>query len=365
MREGCPSRGGLEIACYTDAHIAEERAEFGPYLLLNPRRDFDELIFQRLGAARFGLVLRVELHRQINDPDDYIDADWEQTDHAVFHGGDAGQELASLVSLALGVRLRVSGISREFDPDGDPRGHPHGFDDQVPYLPPPYRNPILPYTSTGPARLDTCHQLLLAYPSLSAAQARALVRAARSYQEGLWVADTDPRQAWLRLVGAIEAAERQWFRDQEQIGLSKELKKIKRRTTKRFVNFVMAFPLKPPQRRPKALRLDWSQMEDHLTVIYDKRSRDLHDGIPFPLPMCQPPYRSARGIASEIPDFPALTAWTLADAPMLLQTFEYIVRNVLHAWWSTLAPGGSGSLRSPVVPGQGHDRFVGMSTVAA
>ena len=268
MREGCPSRGGLEIACYTDAHIAEERAEFGPYLLLNPRRDFDELIFQRLGAARFGLVLRVELHRQINDPDDYIDADWEQTDHAVFHGGDAGQELASLVSLALGVRLRVSGISREFDPDGDPRGHPHGFDDQVPYLPPPYRNPILPYTSTGPARLDTCHQLLLAYPSLSAAQARALVRAARSYQEGLWVADTDPRQAWLRLVGAIEAAERQWFRDQEQIGLSKELKKIKRRTTKRFVNFVMAFPLKPPQRRPKALRLDWSQMEDHLTVIY-------------------------------------------------------------------------------------------------
>jgi hypothetical protein len=30
--------------------------------------------------------------------------------------------------------------------------------------------------------------------------------------------------------------------------------------------------------------------------------------------------------------FPPVTAWTLAEAPMLLQTFEYIVRKVLHAW---------------------------------
>jgi hypothetical protein len=334
MRDGRLSQGGLEVACYTDAQIVDDRAEFGPYLLLNPRRDFDQLLSRRPGVARLGLVLRLELHREI-DHGDFLDSDWDQTDQAVFHGGDAAQELAGLVSLALGIRLRASGISREFDPEGDPRGYPYGFDEQVPYLPPPYRNPILPYTATGSARLDTCRQLLLAYPSLSAAQARALVRAARSYQEGLWIADTDPRQAWLRLVGAVEAVERQWFRDQEQIGLTKELKNIKGRTTKRFVNFVMTFPLKPPRRRPKALRLNWSQMENHLTVIYDKRSRDLHDGIPFPLPMCQPPYRSARGIASEIPDIPPVTAWTLADAPMLLHTF---VRNALHAWWSTLAP---------------------------
>jgi len=314
--------------------MAGDRAEFGPYLLLNPRRDLGELAFQRLGAARLGLVLRLELHQRIDDPDDYLDADWDQTDHAVFHGGDAGQELASLVSLALGVRLRASGISREFDPDGDPRGYPHGFDEQVPYLPPPYRDLILPYTASDSARLDTCRQLLLAYPSLSAAQARALVRAARSYQEGLWIADTDPRQAWLRLVGAVEAAAQQWYRDQGQVGGATK----KLGATKKFVNFVMTFQPEPPQSRPRSRRLNWSQMPEHVKVIYDKRSRDLHDGIPFPLPMCQPPYRSARGIASEVPDLPPVTAWTLADAPMLLQTFEYIVRNALHAWWGTLAP---------------------------
>jgi hypothetical protein len=267
MRDGRLSRGGLEIACYTDAHIVEDRAEFGPYLLLNPRRDFNQLLSQRLGVARLGLVLRLELHREVDD-DAYLDGDWDQIDQAVFHGGDAAQELASLVSLALGIRLRASGISREFDPEGDPRGYPHGFDEQVPYLPPPYRHPILPYTATGPAHLNTCRQLLLLYPSISAAQARALVRSARSYQEGLWIADNDPRQAWLRLVGAVEAAERQWFSDQEQIGLTKELKKIKRRTTKRFVNFVMNFKPKPPRRRPQTLQLNWSQMDDHLNVIY-------------------------------------------------------------------------------------------------
>jgi hypothetical protein len=342
MRDERP-QGGFEIACYTDAPM-DGQTKFGPHLLLTPYRDFDVRFFERRGTAHLGLVLRMDLYRQADDPDHYVDSDWEQTDSAVFHGGDPGQELASLISLALGVRLRAIGISRAFDPEtpgSDPRGYPYGFDERAPYLPPPYREPILPYTAMGPVHVDTCRPLLLAYPSLSAAQASALVRAARSYQEALWIADTDPRQAWLRLVGAVEAAERQWFSDQEQIGLTKKLKSIKRSSTKRFVNFVMSFKLRPPPRRPRSTdqRLNWSQMADHLEVIYNKRSRDLHNGIPFPVPMCQPPYRSARGgIASEIPDFPPVTAWTLADAPMLLHTFEYIVRNTLHAWWSTMAP---------------------------
>lgn len=199
----------------------------------------------------------------------------------------------------------------------------------------------MPYTAMGAVHLNVCRPMLLVYPNLSAAQASALVRAARSYQEGLWIADNDPRQAWLRLVGAVEAAERQWFSEQEEAGSTKELKSIKKRSTKRFVHFVMTFKPKPPTRRPRATTqcLDWSRMDDHLKVIYDKRSRDLHSGIPFPPPMCQPPYRSARRIiASEVPDFPPVSPWTAEDAPMRLHMFEYIVRQTLHAWWSTMAP---------------------------
>jgi phosphopantetheinyl transferase len=51
--------------------------------------------------------------------------------------------------------------------------------------------------SAGAALLDI-------YPRLSARQARALVRAARSYQDTLWIADSDRRLAWLRLVTATE-----------------------------------------------------------------------------------------------------------------------------------------------------------------
>jgi len=38
------------------------------------------------------------------------------------------------------------------------------------------------------------------------ADAVALVRSARAYEDGLWVADGDPQLAWLRLIGAVELA---------------------------------------------------------------------------------------------------------------------------------------------------------------
>lgn len=228
-----------------------------------------------------------------------------------------------------GIRLRVKGISRSFDPDGDPRGYPHEFDQQVPYLPPPRWQAILPYTARDSVDLSTSRPLLLTYPTLSSAQAIALVRAARSYQEALWIAESDARQAWLRLVGAVEAATQEW-----PIG------RRPRRPMQRFIEFVSRFRPPRPRRRPTPeQRLDWTRIPEHMEAIYNLRSRDLHDGIPFPPPMCRPPYLWMRGVASEIPQFARQSTWTLADAPMMLHTFEYIVRRALQAWWDRMASG--------------------------
>ena len=44
-----------------------------------------------------------------------------------YHGGQVADELASLVSLALGVRLENGGLTRVFELDGDPHGQPIGY----------------------------------------------------------------------------------------------------------------------------------------------------------------------------------------------------------------------------------------------
>lgn len=41
---------------------------------------------------------------------------------------------------------------------------------------------------------------------LSATDAVAVLRAARLYQQGIWIADDDPSQAWVQLVSALETA---------------------------------------------------------------------------------------------------------------------------------------------------------------
>jgi hypothetical protein len=147
-----------------------------------------------------------------SDPDDYLDLEWEQEDPDVYHGGNAWEELAALLSLLLGIRLRAGGILRVFqladDADNggyDARGYPHEMG-PPPYLPRPTMFPMLPGISDYTRYVDFSPVSLLdTYKRLSARQARALVRSARSYREAIWIADSDPRQAWLRLVTAVEA----------------------------------------------------------------------------------------------------------------------------------------------------------------
>ena len=88
--------------------------------------------------------------------------------------------------------------------------------------------------------------------------------------------------------------------------------------------------------------MDKVELRASMNKIYDYRSRALHGGIPFPAPMCEPPY------SDESWDAPAETplglaahrmggVWVAKDMPLLLHTFEYMVRRVLLKWWATLA----------------------------
>jgi hypothetical protein len=70
-----------------------------------------DTILRLAGQPRMGLVLRVEQYLG-EYLDEYVDPAWEQQDPQNYHGGVAWEELAALVSLALGVRLRAGGVLR-------------------------------------------------------------------------------------------------------------------------------------------------------------------------------------------------------------------------------------------------------------
>jgi hypothetical protein len=86
--------------------------------------------------------------------------------------------------------------------------------------------------------------------------------------------------------------------------------------------------------------MEWAQLEDTLHVLYDHRSRDLHGGIPFPEPLCSPPFLDDDGVPTET--FPGLSAssggasWPARQLPMYLHTFVYVSGEVLRRWWLSL-----------------------------
>jgi len=206
--------------------------------------------------------------------------------------------------------------------------------------------------------------------SLTPGQAVALVRAARSYQEAMWIAEGAPETAWLLFVSAVEIAANQWrAEDEDPVGRLRasrtggEVERLLRErggddgdefvaqvaalladsmgATKKFTDFMMTFLPDPPAERPHEFyQLSWESpdMKKILAKVYGYRSDALHGGIPFPAPMCAAPHQHD-GLAAETPGtaHSALGAvWTKKDLPMLLHTFEYIVRRALLKWWQSM-----------------------------
>jgi hypothetical protein len=184
------------------------------------------------------------------------------------------------------------------------------------------------------------------------------------FQQALWYADADAQIAWLLLVGAVEAAAETWTPPSvtalERLRLAwPELEAVLERgdpvvaeqsakmlagqvrVTRRFLAFLGTFLPPPPDERPtEAWRLDWGDMEDKLRTIYRHRSKALHAGVPFPLPMCQAPREEPDGGWEELPSGLAThvgdAVWPVASTPMLLHVFAHIVAGALCGWWRTL-----------------------------
>jgi len=355
---GLPSSGAEEFPLFTDApHVTGSLLDgHGPYQLLN----LTPLPFS--GALHPALLLRVEWHME----EDPASPDWHKTDTETYHGGGLSDEIAALVSLSIGIRLRAGGATREFAPDGDPRGVPHAcnLDGNPALLKPARAVPVLP----GALGTHCLHDALLVkhFCDLEPEDAVAVVRAARLYQDAVWIAESQPELSWLLLVSAVEAAAGHW-RGQTETPLERlraskpELEPVLKAaggcahvlevakliapyvgSTRKFVDFILHFLPDPLSERPQQYaQIPWDpkSMDEAMRTIYDWRSRALHCGVAFPLPMCRPPVRR-EGALSEKPIASAVAAqdavWVAEDTPMLLHAFEHIVRGALLRWWGSM-----------------------------
>ena len=340
----------LEFPLFTDALVIEE-ANFGPYAFLNTEDFRDDIV-------RTAIVLRYaacdyEAHREQRT------CDKSRTE--LYHGGYAQDELAALASLILGIRLSAGSVSREFKLKGDPLGRPTELGSRdKPFFRTP-RNYVIPSTASGQHNLQDL-QRIEELKDVSQKKAVAIIRSARMYQQALWVAESEPSMTWLLMVSALETAANEWQRAKgdpvERLKESKPelhkylsslsddsiLKKVAEGVadslgnTKKFVSFVQAFrPDPPPQRPTERFQFPWDDENwtKALKTIYGYRSNALHEGIPFPAPMCSPPIRrSDLGVCGEFPtDLEKGATWIRADLPVHLHVFEYVTRNVLLKWW--------------------------------
>ena len=354
-----------EYPLFSDAHLTDVFEEdCGPY-------QFIHLVGQlaECGIARPKFILRFSRHIEV----DISVEDMQKKRDDIYHGGNPVDEIAALASLALGVRLKAGGQTREFrvGENDDPRGVPMVFGSiRDPVIPVGNSSLILPKSCGSYMHRNIRQELkpFAKFPKISNSDATALVRAARLYQDALWIAESEPSLAWLMFVSAMEAAANHW---RNSLGnpsdivkeLDPDLYKIAKGTketdsankvicraaktlkaTKKFIDFSMNFRPPPPPERPehKWAQHSWKRKKFRATLskIYDHRSRALHDGLPFPAPMCQPPVIYSRHDLPEIPlglgASSGYSTWPAKETPILLHTYEYIVRGSLLKWWNSM-----------------------------
>jgi hypothetical protein len=258
---------------------------------------------------------------------------------------------------------------RRFEPRLDLKGRPEEIGDQtMPVFFAP-RNYIIPGVATGEHSMEGLH-ILQSLPDLIPSQVNTLIRAARLYQDALWLCETEPEFSWLLFVSALESAANEWQLDMgasiERLEISKpDLYEIlvahedktllplvadtfapTMGATKKFRDFCMGFvPAAPPERPADWAQFPWdnAHLKKAIEKIYHYRSKALHDGRPFPAPMCSVPYRDPSWSAPS----EAMTAqgthqmgstWMKKDIPFHLHVFEYITRETIMGWWRSLLP---------------------------
>lgn len=249
-------------------------------------------------------------------------------DSDAYHGGLIGDEIAALVTLSLGVRLRCAGTSQTSGIHDSEQHEPIYF--RVPLLlrPGGVNTEHIPAALSREADLGLL-QRLTSFPTIDEGAQVELVRASRAYASALWWVNEDPNQAWLQLVTAAEIAanhrpttslpptklvEDLWPElwealasggEQTRIAVCKQVAN-QMRATRKFIDFIVQCAPDPVEPRPTFGAIEWDQMESHARIIYKQRSQALHGGKPFPMPMLQEARVEADGAATE--GFSALNA---------------------------------------------------------
>lgn len=353
--------GGSEYPFYSDVQVLGEiQDNLGPYALLNA------LPFGNGNSAEIAVIFRA-FHYEAPTLIQNASLPFKTVDDS-YHGGWLAEELAALTSLALGVRMKSGDAIRRFD-GRDPLGtYQSAWLRSTPSLSFRKGKPMVPMPRH--ASLNDIQGRLKTIPTLDADLFKELIRAARSYQDALWLAESEPHLSWLILVSALEISANAHItirgtpsENLEEFkpeladlvrnsggdflldAVSEQLKSLFS-ATKKFLEFCKEFAPPPPAVRPEMAyhRIDWTwpELKKTLNKVYELRSRALHAGYPFPAPMCTPP----EWYENDAPSEKAITAlavqtqgaqWVPNDAPITLNTFAYFVRGALLNWWDHLA----------------------------
>jgi len=351
--DGLSSIEHFEDELYSDVTFTGDPVQLGPYKL--------SLVHRWPQQTPMGLSLLLEGDIHINLISDLVvDRELAPTDKTNYYGGTLSDEIASLVSLELGVRLRYAGCRMT-----------SGFNGNGPILfaVAPFNRPgasaveVVPFVMSREPRLDHLH-LTAKFANLDESDQRAVVRAAMSYSSAVWWANQDPGQAWLQLVTALEVAGKhkqakkydhaavieaadpdlwtllQQVDDPVRTALVKKLAGPLR-ATQTFKHFVASHAPEPPQVRSTWDQVDWDDLETSAGTIYRHRSDWLHQGVPLPMPLIETrTHTDSQGTPAEVPMGNSSGShgaiWEKEEYPMTLSMFEYIARGALLKWWGEL-----------------------------
>jgi hypothetical protein len=342
-----PSPWISELYLYSDAHFIADAEKIGPYAFLNT------IAHGGIGSEN---LLKPSIALRFRHCIENSHPNMTSSNFGHYHGGTEFDEIAAIVSLELGCRIQAGPVVREFAPDSDPLGRPMQLHlHKVPTLPRLSTRPLIPRLS-GQRDLRDLYVIKRLF-ELSDEESVAFIKAARLYQQAVWVADTNPELSWILLVSAIEAVMQ--LGQVAPIGNVAELRKSYAKataqisdeqlspladalaglfgSTRKFVAFLVEFFPPPPPDRPSFSQFVFSKpsIRQAATKIYKYRSMALHGGVAFPGPMCTAPMNLDKGI-EEIPSGLAAyskgATWMKSDLPCHLHIFEHLVRGSLLNW---------------------------------
>ncbi|MCB2178187.1 MAG: hypothetical protein KQH57_20455 [Actinomycetales bacterium] len=358
-----PETENFEDEAHSDRQFTGGPVRLGPTTLHTVIRESESM-----GPA---VILHTGIHMHLM-PEPVVDGGLAPADSSAYHGGTMSDEIAALIALELGARLRVAGTRQLSGVHDNSPAAPIHIEVQALSRPGRPGREVLPRLTHRSTNLDGLRRLNR-FPELDRSTAVELVRAAREYESAIWWANEDPDQGWLHLVSAAEiAATHRQTDSAEATDLVREhwpelwealesadaetRSSVARqvapqmRATRRFTDFIAELAPGPPEPRPAWDELDWTAMREHARTIYGHRSTALHAGKPFPMPMRQIPRTEESGALQEAPlgltSGGAGAIWERRETPMLLSTFEYIVRSALLTWWDELlqaAPAATGT----------------------